>query len=373
MGMRMGMGMGMGTGMGMGMAVAVAVGTASAQQARPIDVSHPCRTCVLRIEKGPRLIDPSGGMGRFFNLAMIDRDSKGRYWVAVYGSHMNALVFDSTGKLIKRIGREGAGPGEFRSLISLVIGPGDTVHAFDEALNRRSEISPTSLEIVRQAPMPDVHFHYLVLPNGNFVGNSGAVDVTGRPFVEVDRRGNRVREFGGDGKQSPSYAQPWLGYRIFSDRKGGFFAVQVRNYAFEHRDAAGNLLGRWERNAPWFPRSEPVRIRKPWPQYDNPWIFGAWVNADGLLFVGSHVRQEGWEKAIVQGSCEGGVACPTIEDYDKYYDSIIEVIDPKTSQLLASIRSDKAFTFSTVNGEMYWRGEDPDPFFDIYRVVFARR
>jgi hypothetical protein len=348
-------------------------GTAAAQQARPIDVGHPCRSCVLRIEKGPRLIDPTGGMGSWMNLAAIDRDSRGRYFVAVGGSHTNVLVFDSEGKLIKRIGRDGEGPGEFRLLESLLVGPGDTVHAFDYKLQRRSEISPTTLEVVRQAPIARVFFQNVMIPNGNFVGSSDGTDLTGRPFEELDRKGNRVRAFGGDGKPAPSYAQSWLGYQIFTDHRGGFFAVQRRNYAFEHWDAAGNLLGRWERNAPWFPRSEPVRIRKPWPQYASPWIFGAWVNAEGLLFIGSHVRQEGWEKAVVQGSCEGGVPCPTVEDYDKYYDSIIEVFDPTTSRLLASIRTDKAFTLNTRNGEMYWRGEDPDPYFDIYRVIFEKR
>jgi hypothetical protein len=365
---------GVGVGVGVGAALALSVGAAAAQQVRQIDVSHPCRTCVLRIEKGPRLIDPAGGMGKFpHNLASIDRDSRGRYFVTVYGSHTSVLVFAPDGKLIKRIGREGAGPGEFKMVESLLVGPGDTVHAFDYSLKRRSEISPTTLEIVRQEPVAAVFYRNVIIGNGNFVGGSSWADETGHPFEELDRKGDRVRRFGGDGRKTPEFTRSWMGRAVVSDRAGGFYAFSRRNYLFEHWDAKGSLIARWERNAPWFPRSEPMRVQPPWPKYSHPEVFTAWVNDEGLLFVGSHVRQEGWERAIVEGACEGGTPCPMIGDDDKYYDSIIEVFDPKTSQLLASLRSDKAFTWGTINGEMYWRGEDEDAFYDIYRVVFVRK
>ena len=335
-----------------------------------IDGTHMCRSCVLRVDKVVRLSDPGSGMGRFMNLASIDRDSRGRYWVAVYGSHTNVLVFAPDGRVVKRIGREGAGPGEFRRVERLLVGPGDTVHAFDAGLNRRSEISPTTLEIVGQYPIAQTFLTTVMLANGNFVGGSSIADFTGHPFEEVDRNGGRVRSFGGDGKRMPSSARLWATRLLASDLRGGFYSLPRVNYSIEHWDASGRLTGRWERHAPWFPYRE---AQHPWESPPTrPDIFAVWVNADGLLFVGSHVRQERWEKGVGDVPAEGGRMIRGVVDRNAYYDSIIEVIDPKTSRLVAAIRSDLAFTWVAANGEIYLQGED-DEYFDIYRMTFTRR
>jgi hypothetical protein len=351
-----------------GAIVAAAVASAQSPATKKIDDTHLCRTCVLRIEKVVTLADPVTAMGSSSNLTVIDRDSRGRYWVADYRSRTNVLVFAPDGKLVKRIGREGSGPGEFRNVITLLVGPGDTVHVFDQGNGRRTEIDARTLEVIG-AYKSDYYFSIVMRPNGNFVAGYSQAH-RGRLFHEIDRNGNLVKAFGGDGQVSPIYTQAWLGRTVFPDRQGGFYAISRRNYAFEHWEADLRLTARWDRNASWFPVSEPRQSRP--ALHGEPDIFAAWVSADGLLFVGSHVRQDGWEKALGDKKDEMGRAYKGVDDNDRYYDSIIEVIDLKSPQVLATLRDDRYFAWKAANGEIYRKGDDEESI-EIYRVNFTRR
>lgn len=56
--------------------------------------------------------------------------------------------YSAQGREVARTGREGDGPGEFRWLSSMHVGPGDSVFAFDEGLQRLSVLDP-ALRYVR--------------------------------------------------------------------------------------------------------------------------------------------------------------------------------------------------------------------------------
>jgi hypothetical protein len=63
--------------------------------------------------------------------------SDGQFVVANAGSR-ELLIFDQAGQLVTRAGGEGQGPGEFREIMSLSVGPGDSIFAFD---NRQQRLS----------------------------------------------------------------------------------------------------------------------------------------------------------------------------------------------------------------------------------------
>lgn len=67
--------------------------------------------------------------------------TEGRLAVANAGSRQ-ILVFDTAGSLLQRIGRDGEGPGEFRSLSSVHYVRGDSLLTFDSRLQRFSVFSP---------------------------------------------------------------------------------------------------------------------------------------------------------------------------------------------------------------------------------------
>jgi len=67
--------------------------------------------------------------------------SDGRVIVANSGSS-EVRMHSSDGTLIRRIGRPGAGPGEFRTVSGLIAGPRDSIFVFDWQLRRISVFSP---------------------------------------------------------------------------------------------------------------------------------------------------------------------------------------------------------------------------------------
>ena len=63
-------------------------------------------------------------------------------------------IFDAKGRLLRTVGRTGSGPGEFRGIVSILLGPGDSVHVIDENLRRRTVFDPGLLRTARTASVP---------------------------------------------------------------------------------------------------------------------------------------------------------------------------------------------------------------------------
>src|SRR5438132_1487933 len=73
----------------------------------------------------------------FTEVATFAVDRAGRFWV--YDSQANTIfLFDRAGKLIRRVGRQGSGPGEFRSVNSIVATGDSEVAVWDSQLFRVS-------------------------------------------------------------------------------------------------------------------------------------------------------------------------------------------------------------------------------------------
>ena len=111
--------------------------------------------------------------------------------VAVDGSNIyitdvinnNLLKFDKTGKLLKLVGREGSGEGEFDSPVGLTV-VGDEVIVC-EASNHRLQVFTSDLVFVRQIGS-------LGTGNGQFAGPSGIThDRDGNLYVS-DTTNNRI-------------------------------------------------------------------------------------------------------------------------------------------------------------------------------------
>ncbi len=58
-------------------------------------------------------------------------NSRGQYLVASDARRSEILLFGPQGNLLRTIGREGQGPGEFTWAGGLAIAPGDTLHVLD--------------------------------------------------------------------------------------------------------------------------------------------------------------------------------------------------------------------------------------------------
>lgn len=90
--------------------------------------------------------------------------------VIANGGSNQLHVFDPAGEHVRSMGRDGEGPGEFRSLNNVWAGAGDTLFAWDYQLRRLSVFSAAG-EFVRtvQPPSQRSHFAAGVLDDGSVV------------------------------------------------------------------------------------------------------------------------------------------------------------------------------------------------------------
>lgn len=80
-----------------------------------------------------------------YRVVAAERLVDGRYLVASEGTN-DIRLYDQGGRLIRRAGREGDGPGEFRSVSSLAVA--DSIYVYDRAL-RRVTVYDTALNFAR--------------------------------------------------------------------------------------------------------------------------------------------------------------------------------------------------------------------------------
>ena len=93
----------------------------------------------------PESLFSIGGAGsELYRVRMARFQSDGGVVIANKGSH-ELLLFDHQGQLRSRTGGEGGGPGEFRDLTFLSVGPDDSLFAYDARERRLSVFDPNGV------------------------------------------------------------------------------------------------------------------------------------------------------------------------------------------------------------------------------------
>ena len=352
-----------------------AAATLAAQTPRVIEGGPSCARCDIVVEKVVRFDDPAADIDAgISNLSSIERDSQGRWWVVTGAARRTSvLVFDKQGKLIKKVGRKGAGPGEFEHVSSAVIGTGDSVRAFDNGQMRVSVISPTTLEIVRTFSWPAMTFGPLLMQDGTTIISSSTIGKGyGYLLHRINGKGEVVASFDSNTYSSDRQMREWVGQRIARGNANDIFTVpQSSGYTLERWSADGKQLGAWQRKVDWFPpfqRPTKYDARIGFP----PDLFAIWVDSAGLVYVAGHALQPGFARATRETKSEMGMVF-TVDDPNKYWDTVIEVFDPATSTLVASKRIDTHFEWQAGPGHLYLKGDDPQDFIDVYRVRLVRK
>ncbi len=174
------------------------------------------------------MLDWRGGQA----LAAVD--GEGRICLRGYFStHVHAYGPD--GAFLKTLGREGEGPGEFKGINGMFVGPGDSLFVLDHLALRLSVFGPDR-EFARSAPMdvqpsgfdpiapgwdPD-HFY--------LSSNMRTPDLIGLPIHQVSYSGKRVASFGSTtGSYSPR--EPYDGLRIIADAgRGRIWSARLARY-----------------------------------------------------------------------------------------------------------------------------------------------
>ena len=100
------------------------------------DEMEPIRTSDLPEIELSHLFTLDEPEGIFFErIRFLQSDSQGRIFVSDQEAN-HILVYDETGNFITTIGREGAGPDEFRAILNMFVDENDQLIVFDMANNR---------------------------------------------------------------------------------------------------------------------------------------------------------------------------------------------------------------------------------------------
>lgn len=277
--------------------------------------------------------------GLFGYVPLLARDSRGRWYVSSTDDGTRAVgVFGVDGKLDEVLGREGGGPGEFRSIDFIAVGPGDTLWVYDNHLQRRTAFDADH-KLVRIDRLPARVYDVFPVAGGRAVASANVrtPEHIGLPLHMLDPAGRILRSFG------PSAAAYWpdLSYamiqRIAGGPDGTIWAAPMNDYTVTAYTTTGEKVRSLRRTVPWF---------RPWHQpasstaRPGPYVLSIGFDSDDPALI--------WVILGVADPDVPEVRTPrmgrrTQEAIDSLYDTIIEAVDVMRGVVVASERFDHRY------------------------------
>jgi hypothetical protein len=298
------------------------------------------------------------------------------------------MIFDPAGRFVRTFGRAGDGPGEFRAIIGLAFGSGDSLFVFEN--NRRIHVLDPQLRHIRTLNPVSNLIRAVVRRDGSFLARSqmpgGAASANYAAYL-FDSDAQSPRPVGPpyDPIQN-SACGGCQETRVHASKLADHVWVTAANrYQLElQRDAHGAAVRRLEvLNAPWFqdweraerfsegvhPRSSSV-LSLMEGERDRIWVFGihtpvGWRPADGPL---GPLARAGAPPAIGVGK---GARGPRWEyEVSSKFESVIDLVDVSMNRLIGTVR---------IPGEIHALGPahvyrvrelpDGEVVIDVFRIV----
>lgn len=310
----------------------IAAADASAVRS-PAVLRPPCRDCKIQVQRVATLGLRGGELGVFRSAA---RAADGRYYVVSVESAAQVQVFSPEGEFQGFLSRPGDGPGEARFIWNLAV-HGDSLFVYhrekrisvfdlDGELGR-TFAAPFALDAARLTPS-------MVVINSDIRSQKRA----GLPLHVVEHD-SLLQSFG----STTGFFRadvPWASWRHLAPAsRESVWAIRPTEYALEEWSIHGELLRELRRNASWF---EP-HTRRPSFHSDTappPRVNDIQRDANGYLWILMGVADHNWQAGLELASehPDGRQYVPS--DLNKYFDTIIEVIEPAGSRVVASGRMD---------------------------------
>lgn len=293
---------------------------------------------------------------------MIARLSDGQFLVSgIYGGGQLVRYPSSGGGATESIGRLGRGPGELGPEVRLTVGRGDTIHAFDDS-NGRVQLFTREGGFVRSLPAPGGNDPIALLSDGRYLAHPYPTTMDDPLFLLVDPEGEVLRRFG-----EPE-GEPDLDQRVIGAASGGgFWTASIWSYSLVRWDARGEPVGTLSRDLPWFPGGTPPRNEVEefyQTRLPPPLVRHLWEDDAGRLWVYIQYPDERWSPGVT--SSDVGWAQQT-------FDTVLEVVDLSSHQVVARGRVDDLLGRVCGTGLLYQVVEDPsgDTRVRVLRPVFA--
>lgn len=317
---------------------ALSAGTSTAHAQTPLVLSGPatCQQCRIELEQVVVLGD-STGPGMLHEQSGFTIDQRGRFYVT--SNYVPTIaVFDAGGRFLRRIGREGRGPGEFTVRPFVLFGPGDTLYALDRNTRRMMVFSP-EYELVRTSPLGLVLNTAVRLPDGRFLVSGGAMTAAtiGYPLHLLDHKGTLVRSFGSATGAHDLFAGSAASVRRLAAPVGEtVWTVKTDELVLEQWHIEGRKLAHITRQAPWFPRKVALpRGATDGTHRQPPLIRSLSQDKAGLLWSLTAVPDREWRPHTLPPAPGGNGSTYTPDSLrHNLLDSVLEVIDPARGVVL---------------------------------------
>ena len=328
----------------------------------------PCTSCT--IEKRVVLRLPGRVNEMISPYTILARDSRGRWLLSTIEIAPSISVYDSTGILLQNFSRRGEGPGEHSRVSVMAVTRGDTVHLFDNALRRHTVFSP-SYQYVRSSSYPGRIWQAGELDDGTLVvnGDLPTPDRVGFPLHRMNQDGSLRESFGAEGTGYRMDASHLLARYIA--HAGGDQVWQIPWAVYQPTLwSPDRKVTHVQRDAAWFPPVQTQRSpggREP----PTPWVHGIWLDNNQLLWTMLRVPDANW--APGPGAQALRPDQQHLVDFNREYDTLIEVIDARTGRLIAAQRFDEALWKLLPGGYVTWYREDPngEPHLEIWQLMVS--
>lgn len=329
-----------------------------------------CDECRLEMSLEVKLRDrPDLGRQVVGNPQSVVRDSTGRVLHVHGGDASGFHIFDADGAFVRTVGSRGQGPGQFSYIYALVFDDEGNLYVFDR--ERVTMFSP-EFEILETKQTPLRVRRGLFFQDGFVVASpSLSEDAVGLPLHFLGKDLEIVRSFAPTERTEGPEWQVLQSRGISRSIDGLIWAHPTNSYLVEEWDpSTGNRHRAFERTVEWF---------EPWVDHRSlsleappqPRLAGVWQDDDGLLWTVSAVAAEKWHEGLV---VLPGFNDLWIEYPEQFWDSIIEVIDPSTGQLLLSERVPQALGRFTNDGLVIGRRYPEGEFYqvDLWKLELVR-
>lgn len=319
----------------------VSVGLVAQEVVQLRESADICRDCI-RFETVAVLGGDYDGDNLLTGSVYVNRGASGRIYVHDFGAGGSEMFFyRADGQLEFTIRRSGEGPGEYQRPMPIVELPSGRVAVFDED-NVRVSILERDGTFIESNYFP--HRISWALPVSDSVllvsASIRTPELAGIPFHLVHLRGTILESFGPEASLMPGAEGVGRRHVIVLD-DGRFLSTSASGRPYRIELWNGRSIERvWTREAEWFP----LRTTRRDDGKVSPHLAG--ISGDGShLWTIVPVPDPSWTP-----SPPGTRIAQSGDALDNRFDTMVEVIDLNTNEIVATQRFDQ-YVFGLLSGE----------------------
>lgn len=332
------------------------IGNLIAQEPITIESDPQCQTCQIMLDTVLTLGGPSDTVLLAYN-SKVAIDSRGRLYVAPLYSEGQIAVYAPDGHLLQLAGRKGQGPGEFDG-ISQIAAVHDTIHVFEGP--RHSVMEPDLSYAVRIHVLPLFPQFVAYVEGSLFVTSVTQLAPHLRgPVYQIDSN-EVVASFGGD--LSPIVHPTQRLHLVTGTKHGRVITAPIYQYRWEYWNEEGQVARAFLRDAEWFRPWTDWNTPNPRAVRPKPVLTAMWEDQAGRLWTVVTVADEEWSATehVRRGEQQAIAGGSEDYDYDRVFDSIIEIIDPDARRVIARTRLDVTIHGVTNQNVLYGKTQHDD-------------